>query len=96
MDKFGSFLLGLGLGVGIGLVFAPQSGEETRDLLKSRADEGADYLKKQSEGLRGKADDLVGKGRDAINRQRDSINDAIDAGKQAYREKVDNAGQQPA
>jgi gas vesicle protein len=96
MDKFGSFLLGLGLGVGIGLVFAPQSGEETRDLLKNRADEGKDYLKKQSEGLRGTAADLVDKGREAINRQRDSISDAIDAGKQAYREKVDNAaGQQP-
>jgi len=39
MDKFSSFLLGLGLGVGIGLVFAPQSGEETRDLLMSKADE---------------------------------------------------------
>ena len=38
MDKFGSFLLGLGLGVGVGLVFAPRSGEETRDLLKAKAE----------------------------------------------------------
>jgi len=91
MDKFGSFLLGLGIGVGLGMVFAPQSGEETRDLLKSKADESKDYLKRQSEGLRGQAADLVDKGRDAVSRQRDSINDAIDAGKQAYREKVDNA-----
>jgi gas vesicle protein len=96
MDKFGSFLLGLGLGVGIGLVFAPQSGEETRDLLKSKADEGKDYLKRQSEDLRTSATEVVDKGREAINRQRDSLNDAIDAGKQAYREKVDNTpGQQP-
>jgi len=91
MDKFGSFLLGLGIGVGLGMVFAPQSGEETRGLLKSKADESKDYLKKQSEGLRGQASDLVDKGRDAVNRQRDSINDAIDAGKQAYRDKIDNA-----
>ena len=91
MDKFGSFLLGLGIGVGLGMVFAPQSGDETRDLLKSKADEGKDYLKKQSEGLRNQASGLVDKGKDVMNRQRDSINDAIDAGKQAYREKVDNA-----
>ena len=91
MDKFGSFLLGLGIGVGLGMVFAPQSGEETRGMLKDRADEGADYLKRQSEGLRSSASDMVDKGRDAINRQRDSINDAIDAGKQAYRDKVDQA-----
>src|ERR1035437_1059760 len=96
MDKFGSFLLGLGLGVGIGLVFAPQSGEETRDLLKSKADEGKDYLKRQSEDLRTSATEVVDKGREAINRQRDSLNDAIDAGKQAYRKKVDTPpGQQP-
>lgn len=89
MDKMGSFLMGLGIGVGVGLLFAPQSGEETRDLLKSRADEGKDYLKRQSEDLRGSASDIVDKGRDVINRQRDSLSDAIEAGKQAYREKVD-------
>jgi gas vesicle protein len=91
MDKFGSFLLGLGIGVGLGMVFAPQSGEETRDLLRSKADESKDYLKKQSEGLRGSAQTVVDKGRDAVGRQRDSINDAIEAGRQAYRDKVDNA-----
>jgi gas vesicle protein len=93
MDKFGSFLLGLGLGVGVGLVFAPRSGEETRDLLMSKADESKDYLKRQSEGLRGTATEIVDKGREAVSRQRDSISDAIEAGKQAYREKVDQPGQ---
>ena len=32
------------------------------------------------------------KGRDVINRQRDNLNDAIQAGRQAYREKVDTDG----
>jgi gas vesicle protein len=96
MDKFGNFLFGLGVGVGVGLLFAPRSGEETRDMLMSRADEGKDYLKRQTEDLRGSAADIVDKGRDAINRQRDSLSDAIDAGKQAYREKVDQANNQPA
>jgi gas vesicle protein len=96
MDKFGNFLFGLGLGVGVGLLFAPRSGEETRDMLMSKADEGKDYLKRQTEDLRGSASDIVDKGREAINRQRDSLSDAIDAGKQAYREKVDQAGSQPA
>lgn len=95
MDKFGNFLLGLGIGVGAGLLFAPRSGEETRDLLMSKADDGKDYLKRQSEDLRGSAAEIVDKGRDAINRQRDSLSDAIDAGKQAYREKVDQTNTQP-
>jgi gas vesicle protein len=96
MDKFGNFLLGLGLGVGVGLLFAPRSGEETRDMLMSKADEGKDYLKRQSDDLRGSAADIVDKSREAINRQRDSLSEAIDAGKQAYREKVDQTSGQPS
>ena len=95
MDKFGNFLLGLGIGVGVGLLFAPRSGEETRDILLKKTDEGKDYLKRQTEDLRGSASGIVDKGRDAINRQRDSLSDAIEAGKQAYREKGDQAGGQP-
>jgi len=95
MDKFGNFLLGLGIGVGVGLLFAPRSGEETRDMLLSKADDGKDYLKRQSDELRGSAAGIVDKGRDVINRQRDSLSDAIEAGKQAYREKVDQTPAQP-
>ena len=91
MDKDGlaNFFLGLGIGVGIGMLFAPKSGEETRDLLMSKADEGKEFLKKQSSGLRDSANDLMDKGRDAVGRQKENLNDAIEAGKQAYREKVE-------
>jgi len=95
-DGLANFFLGLGVGVGIGLLFAPKSGEETREVLKSKADEGTEYLKKQAADLRenagGMANDLVEKGRDVISRQKDTLNDAIAAGKQAYREKVESNG----
>ena len=99
MDKDGlaNFFLGLGIGVGVGLLFAPKSGEETRDILMNKADEGKEYLKKQASGLRDSAEDMVDKGRDAIGRQKDNLNDAIQAGKQAYRDKVEpNGTSQPA
>ena len=32
-----SFLIGLGMGVGLGVLFAPRSGEETRNTLQERA-----------------------------------------------------------
>ena len=37
MDKNGlsSFLMGLGVGVAIGMLFAPKSGQETRDMIKN-------------------------------------------------------------
>jgi len=96
-DGFANFFLGLGLGVGIGLLFAPRSGNETRQLLKEKADEGADYLKKQGSELRTNANDILDKGRQALDRQRDQIAEAMAAGKQAYREKIEETpAQQPA
>ena len=88
-DGLANFFLGLGIGVGVGLLFAPKSGEETREYLRGKAGEGSDYLKRQTEDLRSTAGDLVDKGREAMNRQRDTLNDALAAGKQAYREKVE-------
>ena len=95
-DGLANFFLGLGVGLGIGLLFAPRSGEETRQLLKEKADEGTDFLKKQTADLRENAADLVDKSREALNRQRDSVSEAMAAGRQAYREKDEDAGEQPA
>ncbi len=91
MDRDGltNFLLGLGIGVGLGILFAPKSGEETRGLIKSKADEGGDYLKKASTEWKNTADDLIEKGKGVLNKQKDNINDAVEAGKQAYRDKVE-------
>lgn len=91
-DAIANFFLGLGVGVGVGLLFAPKTGEETRDLLLSKADEGKEYLKKQASGIRESASGIVDKGRDVVSRQKDMLNDAIEAGKQAYRDKVEPNG----
>ena len=90
MDKNGlsSFLMGLGVGVAIGMLFAPKSGEETRGLIKTKADEGKEYLKQRTSDLRDSAGDLIEKGKDVVNRQRDNLREAMEAGKQAYRETV--------
>ncbi len=96
-NKVSYFFLGLGLGVAAGLLLAPQSGEETRNLLKNRADEGKDYLKRRGGELRETAadavergktvmNDAVEKGRTVVSRQRDQVAAAVEAGKQAYRE----------
>ena len=90
MDKNGisAFLLGLGVGVGIGMLFAPKSGEETRDLIKTKAGEGTDYLKQRGTEFKQSAAEWVDRGKDALNRQKDSLTDAMEAGKQAYRDAV--------
>jgi gas vesicle protein len=86
------FFLGLGVGVAVGILFAPQSGEETRGLIKSKAQEGGDYVKRRSGELREQASDLVDRGRNVVSRQKEQLNAAIDAGKQAYREAVSDTG----
>ena len=98
MDKsgFSSFLLGLGVGIGIGMLFAPKSGSDTRQLLKDKAGEGSDFLKQRSTELRGSAGDLLAKGKEALGRQKDTIADALEAGKQAYRDTVNRPPQPPA
>lgn len=42
---FGKLLAGVGIGVGLGLLFAPQSGEQTRKDIKKKADELIKQLK---------------------------------------------------
>lgn len=90
MDKNGlsAFLLGLGVGVGIGMLFAPKSGQETRDMLRNKAGEGGEYLKQRGDEIRQTASEWVDKGRDALNRQKDTLADAVQAGRQAYRDVV--------
>ena len=90
MDRNGisAFLLGLGVGVGIGMLFAPKSGEETRELIKNKAGEGTDFLRQRGSNLKQTAAEWVDRGKDVVNRQKDSLTDAMEAGKQAYRDAV--------
>lgn len=82
------FFLGLGIGVAVGVLFAPKAGQETRELIRTKAGEGKDYLRKRSEGLYDSAGELIDKGKTAISRQREQLSAAVQAGKQAYREAV--------
>ena len=90
MDKNGlsSFLLGLGVGVGIGMLFAPKAGSETRQIIKDKAGVGTDFIKQRGSDIKQTAADWVEKGKDALGRQKDSISDAVEAGRQAYRDTV--------
>jgi gas vesicle protein len=85
-SRLSYFFLGLGLGVAVGVLFAPKSGDETRAYLKSRADEGTDYVKRRTTELKENAVGAVDKGKQTIQRQKEHLAAAVDAGRQAYRE----------
>jgi len=86
--KLSYFFLGLGIGVAVGILFAPKSGEETRDIIRSKAGEGKDYLRRRSEEVRDRAEDMVERGKTAVQRQKEQLHAAVDAGRQAYRESL--------
>jgi len=84
------FFLGLGLGVAVGVLFAPKSGDETREFIRSKAGEGADYVKRRGEDLRETASETIDRGKDTLRRHKENVSAAVEAGKQAYREAVNN------
>ena len=84
-SKFVYFLAGMGIGALIGVLFAPQAGEQTRELIAGKADEGRDYLTRRGREFREQASSYVERGKDVLAQQREQVAAAIDAGKQAYR-----------
>ena len=73
-DEFGAFLIGFVVGgitgAVVSLLYAPQSGEETRAVIREKSIELRDRAAEQAELLASKAEKLAG--------------DAKDRGKEAY------------
>jgi gas vesicle protein len=88
-DNVGSkvtyFLVGLGVGALVGILFAPKSGEDTREYISKKADEGRDFAQRKAKELRERADDLIERSKDAANRGKDSISAAVEGAREAYR-----------
>ena len=81
-------MAGLGVGAAVGILFAPHSGEETREILMSKADEGRAYVKKRAQEAREQAEQWATKGKEVFNAQKEQLRSAVEAGRQAYREKT--------
>ena len=84
-SKVSFFLIGLGIGSLIGVLFAPRSGEATRDYLASKADEGRDYAQKKAKELRERAEDLLERSKEIMGRQKDALSSAVEAGRETYK-----------
>ena len=76
----GSFILGLALGAGVALLFAPQSGEETRQRIARRA-------KRAQEAAQDLVEDMSGVVAEKFNDVRDRVENTIDATFDAVEEK---------
>jgi gas vesicle protein len=87
--EFAYLLAGLGVGAILGLLAAPRSGQEIRERLRQRANEGRDCAKDVVRQVRQRAEELVTQGSQVLAEQRELLSEAIDAGRQTYwREKL--------
>jgi gas vesicle protein len=89
------FLAGLGFGALVGVLYAPRSGRETRDAIRSTALEGRDYIKNRGRDAKDTVTEWVERGKDVINRQKEQVSSAIDAGLRTYREAAGDGPTKP-
>ena len=80
------FLAGLGVGAVVGVLYAPRSGDEIRDVIRSKAEEGAEKARHTAQQAREQASEWVDRGSDVINQQKERFRSAYEAGRQAYNE----------
>ena len=64
----GSLILGFGLGVGLAILFAPQSGEETREWLSASAEDQYYRMRRRGRRLVFETQDLLDRGEQQLNR----------------------------
>jgi gas vesicle protein len=93
---FGALLAGLGVGLVLGFLFAPQSGEETREIIVERTKEGMAVAADAMEELKSQAELAVVNAAEAVQclKQRaeqavaeaqEKIQEAVREGQDAYR-----------
>lgn len=70
-----AFAIGAIAGAAVALLYAPQSGEETRKLIASKSKE-----------IKGKAQDALHDAKEFIDEKKSEITAAVEAGKEAMRE----------
>lgn len=76
-----AFVAGAAVGAAVALLFAPATGEETREYLSQRAREGRD-----------RAAEAARQGRELVNRQRENITTAFDRAREQFQTATSKVG----
>ena len=94
-NSFMWFLAGLGIGAIAGVLYAPRSGEETRQVLRSRAEDGREFVRQRAQQAREQAAGWADRGREVLSQQKEQFRSAFEAGRQAYQEATATEGGGP-
>jgi gas vesicle protein len=77
-NKYTTFVVGIGVGAILALLFAPSSGEETRDYISSTVKKGIDDAASTGKRWKRRAQETVGD-------VKATVAGAVEAGQEAYR-----------
>jgi len=80
------FLAGMGAGLALGVLFAPNSGEETRMYLADSARQGLDKAKAKGEEFSRRAQDAVARGKEAVTRGKEAVSETVESAKQSAKQ----------
>jgi gas vesicle protein len=94
-NSFLWFLAGLGFGAIAGVLYAPRSGDETRQALRSRAEDGREFVRDRAKQAREQAATWADRGREVLSQQKEQFRSAYEAGRQAYQEATVSEGSGP-
>ena len=86
-----AFVAGALIGAGVALLLAPQSGTDTRNLLRDYAERAKDELKERGKEAKATLDSAIERGKEAYESVREQTQQGYQGAKQAYRE-VGNEG----
>jgi gas vesicle protein len=79
------FLAGMGVGAVVALLFAPQSGKETRRLIAKKAEKSREYFEDIADDLRDRGRDLYERGKELAKDAGESASDLVDRGRKFVR-----------
>ena len=83
--RFLSFIIGMGAGVAAAMLFAPRSGEETRQMISDKVQEGKRVAQDRANDLRDMANDAAQRGKDVLNRHKNAATAAAQAATETYK-----------
>ena len=84
--KLTYFLIGGGIGAILALIFAPRTGEETREIISKKTSDSREKLSLATRKASNKVLDYIDKSKELIDNQKSQISSAMDAGKEGYQE----------
>lgn len=90
---FGSFLVGTLVGAGLALLFAPQSGEETQEEIKTRARKLKDAAEEKMREAQHTLEERLDEARHGVETRVESVREAVESGRHAAREAREELGQ---